>query len=153
TTCILAGVLLVAVLAASPARPGQWLAGLAALTLACLPWLLPSLLRSTATIADPAGVDAFALRPDGPFGPVGTAVQLAGVWNRLAVPGNRSALVVQVAALALVALAGWGLVRARSRIPASPALLGSGLLGLALAVLPTVGPGAAALRGLVRLLP
>src|SRR5205823_12621236 len=70
-----------------------------------------------------------------------------------AVPGNRSALVVQVAALALVALAGWGLVRARSRIPAYPALLGAGLLGLALAVLPTVGPGAAALRGLVRLLP
>jgi hypothetical protein len=130
-----------------------WLAALGAVTVAALPWLLPSLLRRDAIRTDPAGVDAFALRPDGPFGPVGTAVQLAGLWDRQAVPGNRSALVVQLAALALVAFAGWGLVRARARIPLYPALLGAGLAGLTLAVLPTVEPGAAAARALARLLP
>jgi hypothetical protein len=153
STCILAGVLVAAVLAAARARPRRWLAGVAALSACALPWLLPSLLHRAATRTDPAGVDAFALRPDGPFGPVGTAVQLAGVWNRFAVPGNRSSLVVQVAALGLVALAGWGLVRARARIPTYPALLGAGLLGLALAVLPTAGPGAAAMRAATGLLP
>jgi hypothetical protein len=55
--------------------------------------------------------------------------------------------------LTLVAFAGWGLVRARARIPLFPALVGAGLLALALAVLPTVGPGAAAARALARLLP
>jgi hypothetical protein len=192
STCILAGTLVIAVLATARVHPRQrppdmmdfpgapqagqrptgwsplaassrvtrrsvpvraWPAALVAVTAAALPWLLPSLLRRGAVRADPAGVDAFALRPDGPFGPVGTAVQLAGVWDRQAVPGNRSALVVQLAALALVAFAGWGLVRARARIPLYPALLGAGLAGLALAVLPTVEPGAAAARALARLLP
>jgi hypothetical protein len=153
TPCILAGTLVLAVLATTGARPRQWLAGIGALILASLPWLLPSLLRAARAAADPAGVDAFALRPDGPFGPVGTALQLAGVWNGDAVPGNRSVPVVQVAMLGLVAAAGWGLVRARARIPGYPALLGAGLLGLALAVLPTTGPGAAAVRAAGRVLP
>src|SRR5262249_19811112 len=130
TSCILAGVLVVAVLATARVHPRQrlpdminfagapqagqrppgwsplaassrgtrrsvpvraWLAGLGAVIVASLPWLLPSLLRRAPIRVDPAGVDAFALRPDGPFGPVGTAVQLAGVWDRQAVPGNRSA--------------------------------------------------------------
>ena len=153
TTCVLAGVLVIAVLAAARAHPEQWLTGLAAVAVGSLPWLLPALLHRVATRPDPAGVDAFALRPDGPFGPVGTAVQLAGVWNRLVVPGNRSVLIVQVAMLGLVAFAGWGLWRARRRIQGHAALLGAGLAGLVLAVLPTVAPGAAAMRTVIRLLP
>ena len=153
TTCVLAGVLVIAVLAAARAHPEQWLTGLAAVAVGSLPWLLPALLHRVATRPDPAGVDAFALRPDGPFGPVGTAVQLAGVWNRLVVPGNRSVLIVQVAMLGLVAFAGWGLWRARRRIQGHAALLGAGLAGLVLAVLPTVAPGAAAMRTVTRLLP
>jgi hypothetical protein len=146
TTCLLAGVL---VLLLCPRRP----AGIGVLLLLSLPWLLPGLLRRASAGIDPAGVDAFALRPDGPFGPVGTALQLAGVWNRLAVPGGRSAVVVQVATLALVGLAAWGFVRARRRIDGYAGLLGAGLLGLALAVLPTSDAGAAVLRAAVRLVP
>ena len=34
----------------------------------------------------PEGVGAFAARPDGPLGTVGSLVGLGGIWNALAVP-------------------------------------------------------------------
>lgn len=140
--CLLAAVLVAAVLAATRAGRAQWLIGTAAVLLVSLPWLLPSVLRSTAATVDPAGVDAFALRPDGPFGPVGTALQLAGVWNRLAVPAGRGALLVQVAALAVTALAAWGL----RRTPGAAGIALAGGVGLLLALAPTITAGADLLK-------
>ena len=55
-----------------------------------LPWVVPSLLHPAAVGAD--GVDVFALRPEGPWGAVLTALGTGGVWNTDAVPaaGGRS---------------------------------------------------------------
>jgi len=50
------------------------------------PWLVPSLLRPGGVPVRPAGAAAFAARPDGPLGTVGSLVGLGGIWNALAVP-------------------------------------------------------------------
>jgi hypothetical protein len=73
-----------------PARPGAALrrAGLvaAAALVVNAPWLVPSLLRPGGVPVRPAGAAAFASRPDGPLGTVGSLVGLGGIWNALAVP-------------------------------------------------------------------
>jgi hypothetical protein len=51
-----------------------------------LPWIVPSLLRPGGVPVRPEGVGAFAARPDGPLGTVGSLVGLGGIWNALAVP-------------------------------------------------------------------
>ncbi|GII01008.1 hypothetical protein [Planobispora takensis] len=76
-----------------------------------LPWLVPALLSGATT--DPAGVDAFAARADGPFGVAGSLLGLGGVWNAHAtVPGQGSWWSAGVR-LALAAVAIWGFVRLR----------------------------------------
>jgi hypothetical protein len=50
------------------------------------PWLVPSLLRPGGVPVRPAGAAAFAARPDGPLGTVGSLVGLGGIWNAQAVP-------------------------------------------------------------------
>ncbi|HTE69570.1 MAG TPA: hypothetical protein VK942_12555, partial [Actinomycetes bacterium] len=50
------------------------------------PWLVPSLLRPGGVPVRPEGAAAFASRPDGPLGTVGSLVGLGGIWNSLAVP-------------------------------------------------------------------
>jgi hypothetical protein len=56
----------------------------AVLAVGSLPWLVPSFLHSV--YADPAGVAAFAARPDTPFGTIGSLVMLGGIWNAQTVP-------------------------------------------------------------------
>ena len=56
----------------------------AVLIVGSLPWLIPSLLHPVS--ADPAGVAAFAARPDTPFGTIGSLVMLGGIWNAQTVP-------------------------------------------------------------------
>jgi hypothetical protein len=51
-----------------------------------VPWMVPSLLRPGGVPVRPEGVAAFAARPDGPLGTVGSLVGLGGIWNALAVP-------------------------------------------------------------------
>jgi hypothetical protein len=65
-----------------------WRAGLvmAAALVVNLPWLVPSLLRPGGVPVRPAGAAAFAARPDGPLGTVGSLVGLGGIWNARAVP-------------------------------------------------------------------
>ncbi|WP_245655684.1 hypothetical protein [Microtetraspora fusca] len=72
-----------------------------------LPWLVPALLSRAVT--DPAGVEAFAARADGPFGTLGSLLSLGGVWNAEAgVPGQGSWSVAAVRlVLSVVALAGF----------------------------------------------
>jgi hypothetical protein len=78
------------------------------------PWMVPSLLRPGGVPVRPEGVAAFAARPDGPLGTVGSLVGLGGIWNALAVPPGVGswpwlagfAVVLTVAAAGLPALLG-----------------------------------------------
>lgn len=56
------------------------------LAVACLPWLIPSLIAPVH--ADPVGAAAFAARADTPFGTGGSLLMLGGIWNALAVPAG-----------------------------------------------------------------
>ena len=67
-----------------PARGAALVGGVALVVNA--PWLVPSLLRPGGVPVRPEGVEAFAARPDGPLGTVGSLVGLGGIWNALAVP-------------------------------------------------------------------
>lgn len=67
----------------------------AVLAVLSLPWAVPALLSHAVT--DPAGVDAFAARADGPFGTLGSLLSLGGIWNREAgVPGQAAWLLATV---------------------------------------------------------
>lgn len=90
---------------AKRARAGA-VARVAALLVAfSLPWLVTGALRPGGLTGDPAGVDAFAARADGPFGALGSLLSLGGIWNAYAVPAGYDTLPGAVARLA-VALAG-----------------------------------------------
>ncbi|WP_248963536.1 hypothetical protein [Sphaerisporangium perillae] len=80
-----------AVLPVAATRPGRRLRGtleaVAVIAVLSLPWAIPALLSEAVT--DPAGVEAFAPRADGPFGTVGSLLSLGGIWNAEAdVPGQ-----------------------------------------------------------------
>jgi hypothetical protein len=113
------------------------------------PWLVPSLLRPGGVPVRPEGAAAFASRPDGPLGTVGSLVGLGGIWNALAVPPGLGswpwlggfAVVLAVAAAGLPPL-----LRRLERGAAVGLLLAAGL-GLAVAAAYAV-PG---LRALVDL--
>ena len=70
-----------------------------------LPWVLPAVLRPGGTASDPAGVDAFAARADGPLGVVGSLFTLGGIWNAAVVPAERGSVALAVAAVVLVTAA------------------------------------------------
>ncbi|WP_229803364.1 hypothetical protein [Planobispora rosea] len=106
-----------------------------------LPWLVPALLSGATT--DPAGVDAFAARADGPFGVLGSLLGLGGIWNAHAtVPGQGSWWSGGVR-LVLAAVAVWGFVRLRRR-DAPPYWTGLAVAagaGLVIACLGVFAPG------------
>jgi hypothetical protein len=86
-----AGGVIAATLALCVAAAPPWRARRAGLVVAAalvvnLPWLVPSLLRPGGVPVRPAGAAAFAARPDGPLGTVGSLVGLGGIWNARAVP-------------------------------------------------------------------
>jgi hypothetical protein len=100
-----------------------------------LPWVVPSLLHPAAGVA--AGADVFALRGQGPWGPLLTALGTGSVWNADAVPGSRTTVLAPVAALVLLALAVAGrraLVEVVGR-PVAVTLAAAALLGLLVAVI------------------
>jgi hypothetical protein len=122
---------------------------LAASLLLNAPWWVPSVLRPGGVPVRPAGVAAFASRPDGPLGTVGTLLGLGGIWNaRVVPPGHGSWLWWPgfVVVLAVAAL-GWRLVLRRWPRGAALGLLAAAAAGLALAAAGAV-PG---LRALVDL--
>jgi hypothetical protein len=128
-------------------RPAMVVVGVAVVVNA--PWAVPSLLRPGGVPVRPEGVAAFAARPDGPLGTVGSLAGLGGIWNALAVPPGVGswpwlagfAVVLAVAAAGLPVLLGrW------PRGAAAGLLLAVGT-GLVLAAAPAL-PG---LRGLVEL--
>jgi hypothetical protein len=138
---------------AGPAGPGRRTARTrrviitaAVLGLASLPWLIPSLLVAVHT--DPAGADAFAARPDTPFGGAGSLVMLGGIWNAQVIPrgyggaGSAVWLIVVLVALAAFVLLGW---RAR----ACPGLGIAAIAGFGVAAVGLTGPSRAVLRHLI----
>ena len=75
--------------------------GLAALQ---LPWVVPSLLHPASGASDPDGLTAFALRPEGPWGALLTALGTGGVWNSEVVLPTRSTVLAPVSAVIVTAL-------------------------------------------------
>jgi len=119
---------------------------LIALGVASLPWLIPSLLVGVHT--DPSGADAFAARPDTPFGRIGSLLMLGGGWNEQVVPrGYGGAGATAWLLVVLVAVAGYALLGWRAR--ACPGLGLAGLAGLAVAALGVTAPSRAVLRHLI----
>jgi hypothetical protein len=142
-----------AVLAAgSPARRRLTSAAtaLAVLTVASLPWLIPSVLRAVS--ADPAGIAAFAARADTPFGTPGSLLMLGGAWNAQTVPagygGAWSALWLALALAAAVGYAVFGL-----RWHRWPGLTFAAVTGLAIASIGVTAAGRGLLRAAIGLWP
>ena len=63
-----------------------------------LPWLIPAFVHAS---APPAGTDSFAIRAEGPWGTVLTALGLGGIWNGDAVLPSRSLWIAPVVGLAV----------------------------------------------------
>jgi hypothetical protein len=126
----------------------------AVLVAGSLPWLVPSVLHPV--YADPAGVAAFAARPDTPFGSIGSLVMLGGIWNAQTVPtaygGSWSALwlVITLGAVTGYVLFAWRSRRGGSRWP------GLGVAAVASLVIAAAGVTAAGrevLRGAIAVWP
>ena len=106
------------------------------------PWLVPSLLRPGGVPVRPEGVEAFAARPDGPLGTVGSLVGLGGIWNALAVPPGVGSWpwLAGLAVVLAVAVAGWPLLGRRWPAGAAVGLLVAAGVGLVVAAAPAL-PG------------
>jgi hypothetical protein len=129
-----------------PARGRRFAVTAGLLAAASLPWLIPSLLIAVHT--DPAGADAFAARPDTPFGGAVSLLMLGGSWNAQVVPrgygGPGSAAWLLVV---LAALAGYLVLGSRKR--AVPGLGIAAVAGLAVGAIGLAGPSRAVLRHLI----
>jgi hypothetical protein len=106
-----------------------------------LPWLVPSLLRPGGVPVRSEGAAAFAARPDGPLGTVGSLVGLGGIWNALAVPPGLGSWPWLAGFVPVLVVAGAGLPLLGRRWPpgAAAGLLlaaGAGLLLAAAYALP-----------------
>ncbi|HET6750556.1 MAG TPA: hypothetical protein VFL71_14980 [Actinomycetes bacterium] len=154
-----AGGVVAAGVALCVAAAPPWQGGLAALRRAGvvvaaalvvnLPWLVPSVLRPGGVPVRPEGAAAFASRPDGPLGTVGSLVGLGGIWNARAVPPGLGSWPWLAGFAVVLAVAGAGLpllLRRLERGAAVGLLLAAGL-GLVVAAAYAV-PG---LRALVDL--
>ncbi|MEO3790587.1 hypothetical protein ABGB14_10260 [Nonomuraea sp. B10E15] len=119
-----------------------------------LPWALPAL--GSGAVTDPAGVDAFAARADGPFGVLASLFSLGGIWSADAgLPGQESWWSATTRLL-LVAAGVLGYARLRSR-PERPAWWGGLAVaagaGFCVAALGAFPAGREALKGLIALWP
>jgi len=95
-------------------RPGArgWTAWVLTCVGSAAVWAVPSLARPGGIGDDPFGFTAFAARGDSVLGVWGQLLTLGGIWNRAAVPSERTSAVVVVLALLLVLAALVGGVRA-----------------------------------------
>jgi hypothetical protein len=74
-----------------------------------IPWLLPSLLHPSAGTSDRIGTTVFALRPEGPWGAVLTALGGGGIWNAEVMVPSRATVLALILTSLIVALSvlGW----------------------------------------------
>lgn len=123
---------------------------LAALAVASLPWVIPSLI--VPVHADPAGASVFAARADTPFGALGSLLTLGGVWNGQAVPsGYGGAASVCWLIVVLAAVAGYVLVVRPRRIAAGLGV--AAVVGYCVAALGTWSVTLAVLKGAISFWP
>ncbi len=92
-------------------------------------WWIPSV--SAATAGDPRGFAAFAARPDGPLGLLGSVATGGGLWNPASHPPERANPVLAVVTLAIAVAA----VARAARVRRARPLLAAGALGLLAACL------------------
>ncbi|WP_049570198.1 hypothetical protein [Nonomuraea sp. SBT364] len=106
-----------------------------------LPWLVPAL--TSGAVTDPAGVDAFAARADGPFGVLGSLLSLGGIWNAEAgVPGQEAWwLATGRLLLALAGLYGYARMRTEERPGWWGGLAVAAAAGFGVACLGAFAPG------------
>ncbi len=99
------------------------------------PWWVPSVLRPAGVPYRAAGVAAFAARPDGPLGTLGSLATLGGIWSADVVPPGRGSWLwlPAFALIAGLAVTGWRLVPERLGRGAALGLLAVAAAGLALA--------------------
>ncbi|MGN6332695.1 MAG: hypothetical protein ACTHOD_13740 [Motilibacteraceae bacterium] len=114
-----------------------------------LPWVVAGVVHAVryGGTSDPAGVAAFAARPDTRLGLPGSLLTLGGVWNADVVPSGRDSLYAAVAAVVGIAVGLVGVVRLRRRDPSllrDLAVLAA--LGLVLALLGALPSSRAALE-------
>lgn len=109
-----------------------------------LPWIAPALLHPNSGAAESAGTAAFALRAEGPWGPLVTALGGGGLWNAEAIPASRGSALAVVLTILVWSAAVTGWTRAEQ-------LLGRGvtrwwtslsLLGVVLASISVMAPQA-----------
>ena len=123
---------------------------LGVLAVACLPWLIPSLIAPVHT--DPAGAAAFAARADTPFGTAGSLLMLGGIWNAQAVPAGYGGLASICWLLVVAAAIAGYLVAARTR-RVCPGLGVAAVIGYCLAALGSWAPTLSALESAISFWP
>ena len=134
-------------------RRRSWLPVLA-VALLQLPWVVPALVGGGSRTSDPAGVAVFAPGSDASGHPALALLGLGGIWDGLSVPDTRQTWLA-AAAIGLVAVS--AVVGARrwwsSAPDLAPRVAALGLVGLALALALTTGPGQDLLRHAVTSVP
>lgn len=140
-----AGLALVLALAL-PLRGAHRLLVLGAVVLFNATWAVPGLLADAPLGDDPAGVSAFAVSADTPYGVAVSALTGGGVWNRLAHLDSRAGAASAVLGLLVVATALVGMRRAArwwsDAGRAGVAVTALGVAGLLLALASTTAAGA-----------
>ncbi|WP_173529882.1 hypothetical protein [Nonomuraea antri] len=132
--------------------PGRWAAFArvaVVVGLFSLPWLAVTALRPEGLTGDPAGVDAFASRADGPFGVVASLLSLSGIWNAYSVPPGYDTVIGALARLALVLAGVAGFALLGRGLDCRRGLAAAAAAGLAIALAGVSEPGRVALRWLV----
>ena len=85
----------------------RWALVLAAV-LVNAPWWVAALLSPASATGTVEGSAVFALRSEGPWGPLITALGTGGVWNSMAVPGTRGTWLAPLGTVLLLGLAALG---------------------------------------------
>lgn len=88
----------------------------ALLLLVAVPWSVPSALRPGGVIADPAGPQVFAVRPDVPLGSWVAVLTGGGVWDSGSVPPGRDSWPGALAAVTVLGVGVAGILVSRRRM-------------------------------------
>jgi hypothetical protein len=125
---------------------------LIAAVLAASPWLVASALGTGLESSPSSGVTAFAARAEPGLGTLGSLAGLGGIWNAEAVPPSRMTLLALLATVVLLAVVAIGLPSVLRRRRVVPLLVLAAVSVLLAAALAT-GPGLSVLRALVEAAP
>ena len=120
--------------------------------LAAAPWAVAAAMGSALGTPQSVGLAPFAARAEPGLGTLGSLAGLGGIWNSEAVPGSRTGVFAVVGSVVLLAVVACGvptLVRRRATEPLVMLAVAAVLLPAAMAT----GPGMAALRGAVDVVP